>query len=325
MSSRIELTLACGDYDINQGLVSGDVRPQGIDVTVLTYPAPERHWRMGRHMEFDVCEYGLSSFLMLHDRSPGELLAIPAFPHRRFRHSFIFVNPNAGITQPSDLNGRRIGLRNWQVTAGLWIRGILEDDYGLDPTSVDWIAQDEEEVPLGLPPGIRLARVDEGKTVTGMLLDGELDALIYPETPRAALEGDPRIARLFADPRREEADYFRRTRTFPIMHVVVLKRNVHERYPWVARNLLLAFRESKDLAFERMRNPRSISLAWLREAREEQERLMGPDPWNYSFAGSRHELETAIRYSFEQGLISRRFDPRELFLESTLDELPTYV
>lgn len=331
MSAPIRLSLACGDYDINRGLIDGDVKPQGIDLTVLAYPTPPRQWRMDRHSEFDICEFSMSSYLVAHDRqSTGRELtmepvtAIPVFPHRRFRHSFVFVNSAAGIESPRDLEGRRVGLRTWQATAGLWARGILQDEYGVDLKKVTWCPSDDEAI-IGDPPeGYEMHRIPDGASVTRMLLEGDLDALIYPEMPSALLEGDGGIRRLFRDYKAQEIGYYRKTGFFPIMHTVVIKNSVLDAHPWVARNIQLAFRESKDLAFRRMRDPRSISLAWVRELIEEQERVLGKDPWAYSYATNREMLQTMIRFSREQGMITRSMPSEALFVPSTLGELPGY-
>jgi 4,5-dihydroxyphthalate decarboxylase len=321
----IHLTLACGTYDINRALIDGEVRPQGVDLTVLTYPSPQRHWRMGRHAEFDVCEFSMSTFLMLQGRGDNPFIAIPAFPHRRFRHSFIFVNANAGIRSPKDLEGRRVALRSWQTTAGLWARGILSDEYGVDLRKISWLCQDEEDVPFTPPVGYSIERVPEGKTVTGMLEEGEVDCLIYPEMPASVMRGDPRVTRLFPDYKAEEMAHFKKTGFFPIMHTVIVRRDVLAENPWVAFNVLEAFRQSKALAFKRMEDPRSVSLGWFRDALEEQQRVLGPDPWNYTFEGNRSALEAMIRWSCEQGMIDHIFPAEEMFVPSTLDELPHYV
>ena len=325
MASRLQLSLACGTYDINRGLIDGEVQPQGIDLAVVTAPSPERHWRMGRHLEFDVCEFSMSKYLMFHDRPPSPFVAIPAFPHRRIRHSFVFVNTGAEIHGPKDLEGRAVGLRTWQTTAGLWVRGILQDEYGVDLRTIRWLTQDPEDVPFTPPPGIVIEPVPEGASVTRMLETGEISALIYPELPKAMLAGDPRVARLFPDYKQVEMDYVRKTGFFPIMHTVVIQRALLERNPWVAVSMLDAFRASKDLAFHRMQDPRSISLAWVRELIEEQQAVLGDDPWCYEFGPNRAALETMIRWSKEQGMINHAFPPEELFVPSTVDRLPTYI
>lgn len=325
MPTRRTLTLALGDYDINRALITGEVAPQGLDLTVITLSSPERHARMVRHDEFDVCELSLATLLALHGTGRRDLVAIPAFPHRRFRHGFAFVRGDGNITRPEELGGRRIGLRTWQTTAGLWLRGILQDDHGLDLRSVEWVTQDDEDVPMAAGSGFRIRRAGSGSDVVAMLRGGELDALIYPEAPPGlGAQGSP-LRRLFADPKAAEIDYHRRTGIFPPMHAVVVRRELVEELPWLARELLEAFRRSKDRAFAAMRDPRRVSLAWLREALAEQEAILGPDPWAYDFSPTAPALATLVRYAHEQALVGDVFPPAELFAPSTLEDLPSYI
>jgi 4,5-dihydroxyphthalate decarboxylase len=325
VSTRIQLSLACGDYDINQGLITGEVMPQGMDLTVITAPSPERHFRMNRNGEFDICEFSLGSYIMAHARGDWPVIAIPAFPHRRFRHGYIFVSTAAGIRSPRDLNGRRVGIRTWQTTAGLVARGILQDDHGVDLRSITWVAQDEEDIPLQPGHGFRMERPPHGRQVTELLEAGELDGLIYPELPDSIRRGDPRVARLFPDTKAAEIEHVTRTGFFPLMHTVVIRRPIVEAHPWLPRELLTAFEASRALAFERMRDPRRVSLAWFAEALAEQRRVLGDDPWAYDFARNRAGLEMMIRWSHEQAMIARPFAPEELFHPSVLTDPPLYV
>jgi len=325
MSSHHSITLSCGDYDINQALATGEVRPQGMDLTVLLLPSPERHARMALHREFDVCELSMATFLAIWGSGDRSLVAIPAFPHRRFRHGFIFVPESSKISDPGELSGERIGLRTWQTTAGLWARGILQDDHGVDLRSVQWLTQDAEDVPLADDMPFSITRVGETDSVVAMLQRGELDALIYPELPAGAGKPGSGIRRLFPDSKAAEIDYFRRTGNFPIMHTVVIRRELVERLPWAPRELLESFRASKDRAFDRMRDPRSVSLAWLREALAEQSEIMGPDPWSYDFEANRVPLETVIRYGHEQGMLPSPIPAADLFATATVEDLPSYV
>jgi len=325
VSPRIPISLACGDYDINRALIDGRVVPHGVDLTVVTAPSPERHWRMSRNGEFDACEFSLGTYLIAHDRGDWPVTAVPAFPHRRFRHGYIFVNVKNGIREPRQLEGRRVGIRTWQATAGLWARGILQDDHGVDLRSIDWVAQDDEDVPLQPGHGFRIERVPAGRAVTELLETGEIDALVYPELPESIRRGDPRVARLFPDTKTVEIEYVGRTGFFPLMHTVVIRRAVVDAHPWLPRELLAAFEASKLQAFDAMRDPRRVSLAWFSEAMAEQRQILGPDPWSYAFEPNRAALETMIRWSHEQGMIARRFAPEELFAPSTLADLPHYV
>lgn len=320
----VPLSIALGDYDVNDGLILGTVPVPGVALTPLVMPSPERHWRMVRHLEFDVCELSLATYLALRDRGGFRAIAIPAFPHRRFRHGYAFVNTAAGIVRPADLNGRRVGVRNWGTTAGLWLRGILADEHGVDLASIDWVAQDDDDLPLDVAP-FRLRRVAAGGSVVDQLLAGELDALIYPEAPPPEVLADPRIGRLFPDPKAAEIAYLERGGSFPIMHTVVVRDALVEAHPWLPRALLDGFTASTELAFRRMRDPRRISLAWFSDAMAEQRRLLGDAPWATGLEANRRALETAVRYAHEQRLTDRRLSVEELFAPSTLEAPPRYV
>ena len=321
-AGKVQLTLACGDYDINRGLIDGAVQPEGIDLVTITLRSPERHWRMMRGQEFDVCELSLASYLMIRDQGSLPFIAIPVFPHRRFRHSYIFVNANAGIETPKDLERRKVGIRTWQNTALLWIRGMLEDHYGVDISTFRWYRQDEEDIPFTMPPQFDVTQLRREQNLNRMLVEGEVDALIYPEMPSAFRQGDPRVRRLFADAKAEEQRYYRETGLFPLMHTVVIKEGVLERQPWVATSLLKAFQASKNRAWQQMEDPRRISLAWVRELIEEQRELLGRDPWPYDLPSNRKGLETMIRYAHRHGMIGRPMPPEELFFPPSLETLP---
>ena len=319
---RLRLTLALGDYDINRGLLDGSVQPEGVSVVTIPLHSPERHWRMMRGQEFDICELSLASYLMIRDQRQLPFIAIPVFPHRRFRHSYIFVNARAGLNQPKDLEGRRVGIRTWQNTAGLWARGILEDDYGVDITRIHWVRQDEEDIPFTLPAEFTLTQLASGQNVNQMLVEGEVDALIYPEIPSSFKRGDPSVRRLFSDAKGEEQRYYRQTGLFPLMHTVVIKEQLLERDPWIATSMLKAFQASKELAWRQMEDPRRISLAWVRELIEEQREMLGPDPWPYNLPANRAGLETMIRYSHRQGMIQHPMEPETLFFPASLQPMP---
>ncbi len=327
IQKALRLTLACGDYDLNQSLISGEVGIDGVDLLVLTMSSPERHWRLTRHAEFDISEFSMASYLAMRDRRELPYAAVPVYPHRRFRHSYIFVNPAAGVKTPRDLEGRAVGIRTWQTTAGLWARGILEDEYGVDIRKIDWVSQDEEDIPLdpNPPSGFRLRRVAPGKDVDTMLLEGELAGLIYPELSPSFRRGDPRIQRLFPDAKAEEQSYFKRTGIFPIMHAVVIREQLLEQYPWLAMNVVKAFRTSKELAYKRMENPRRVSLAWFREALEEQRATLGKDPWSYDLPSNRTNLEKVCSYAYSQGLTRKLLTPEDLFVPSSVDDPPAYI
>jgi 4,5-dihydroxyphthalate decarboxylase len=279
---------------------------------------------MMRYEEFDVAELSMSHYLVAYANQRA-FKAIPVFPHRRFRHSFVFTRVDAGIEDPVDLNGTRIALRTFQNTAGVWTRGILADDYGVDLGSIHWHTQDEEETPWDPPSWLHIDRVPAGANIDRMLTDGELEAAIYPETLPSFAKGDPRVQRLFASPKDVERDYFQRTGIFPIMHTVVVRDAVLQQFPWVAISMLRAFRESKAQCYRRLSDPRQTALAWVQDLIEEQRAIMGPDPWPYDLEPNRAALESLIRYSHTQGMIPTAPPVEDLFVESSLSESPRYV
>jgi 4,5-dihydroxyphthalate decarboxylase len=321
MSSNLKLTLACGDYEITRPLADGRVKPDGIDLTVLTRPGSrERHWRMARGNEYDVCEYNAPSYVMARDRGMG-YTSLPVFLHRRFRQGFLFVNPNKGITKPSDLIGKRIGGTNFGPAANIWMRGILEEHYGLPHKEVTWVTERPEDIDFTPAPGLKIERV-ASDSLDDMLIAGEIEALLQPSFPRAFLDGNPNIVRLWPNYRQVELDYYRKTNIFPIMHTTVIREDIIEKHPWVAGSLTRAFQEAKTMAYERVRNPRVVPLAWWSAEWEAQNEILGPDPWAYGLGpANRNNLEVMVRYTHQQGLISRAIPIEELFVDLDLDIL----
>lgn len=315
MPKNIPLTLACGDYEIVRPLREGKVQADGIDLTILTdMDSATRHWRFLRNGEFDVAEVSSSSYLAARDNSLP-FRAIPVFLHRRFRHGFIFINTSKGIGKPSDLIGRRVGVKTLMTTAVLWMRGLLAHEYGVPLTSIEWFSELDDDVDVSLPADLRLTRLPHTKSIESMLAEGELDAVLHSDLIKPIIAKDARVARLFPSYKEEEIAYYRKTDIFPIMHVLGLRQTVVEQYPWVAVNLFNAFSEAKGIAMRRMQNPRIVPLAWYRDAWEEQENILGHDPWEYGLTDkNRKTLETLIGYSHEQGLIRRKPALEQLFL-----------
>lgn len=315
--SDVHLTLACGDYDRTRALIDGRVEPAGIELTVLPLSnAWARHQRMLRHQEFDVAELSLSCFLMARDRGQ-RFVAIPIFPYRMFRHSYLWCSAGAGIREPADLAGKRIGLGMYQITTALWLRGHLQHDYGVAPGQLQWVTEMEELLPFEPPPGVHIEVVPPGGNLETMLLEGALDAYVGVEGTPHGFAGDERVHRLFG--REVEQEYFRRTGIFPMMHVVVFRAEVLDKHAWAAVNVLDAFRQAKALGQEYSRYPRAFSLAWALSYQEEEVAILGPDPYPYNLPDNRLALETAVGYAHEQGLISRAPQVEELFAPSTLD------
>jgi 4,5-dihydroxyphthalate decarboxylase len=321
MSEKLRLTVACGDYEIVRALKEGAVKADGLELVVLTGMGPrERHWRMARKAEFDVCEGNVGAYFMERDHG-APLTAIPVFLHRRFRHGFLFVNAKAGIREPKDLVGKKVGGTNFQPASNIWMRGILEDDYGLPHRQVTWAVERSEDVAFTPPKDLRIEMIAPGKKLDEMLAEGEIPAMLSPDLPKLFLKGDPRIVRMFPNYKEIELAYFRRTGIFPIMHVTTIKQEIVDKYPWVPTNLVKAFEAAKTLAYRRIANPRVVPLAWVRTAIEEQERLLGPDPWVYGLgAANRKNLETVLRYTHQQGMISRTWSLDELFADTDLGD-----
>ena len=321
MASKLRLTVACGDYEIVRALKDGTVQADGIELVLLTDMGPrERHWRLARKHEFDVCEENVGAYFMARDQS-HPLTAIPVFMHRRFRHGFVFVNTAAGITAPKDLVGRQVGGTNFQPASNIWMRGILEEHYGVPHRNITWVVDRSEDVPFTPPKDLRIEMKRGSKPLSDMLADGDLPAMISPTIPAPFVKGDKRIARLFPDYKRIEIEYFRATGIFPIMHVTTVKQGIVDRYPWVPTNLVKAFEAAKQIAYRRVANPRMIPLAWVRTAVEEQEEILGRDPWAYGLtAANRKNLETVLRYTHEQGLIRKMMPLDALFADTDLGD-----
>ncbi len=313
---RPRLTVACGEYEILRALKEGKVKVDGVDLDFDTKLGPkDRHWKMAKENYFDICEFNGPAYFMARDRGV-KWNALPVFSHRRFRHGFIFVNPKSGITEPRQLKGKKIGGTNFQPAGNIWIRGILEEEYGVPHDSVHWFTERGEDIDFEPHDGLKITRIRDDQDLDQMLMNGELDALIEPEFPEPFMEGDPRMARLFGDHESVERDYFRRTGIFPIMHVTVIKQEWVDKFPSLPRALMEAFNESKRIAMEKLDNPRIVPLAWWAAAWENQKRVLGTDPWEYGLTEkNRNNLQKLIHYTKLQGLISREFSVDEMFVE----------
>jgi len=322
--SKLRLTLACGAYDLLRPLIEGVVVSAGIDLNVLTMASPERHGRMLRHEEFDVCELSLIAYLVAQDQGRA-FKAIPVFPHRRFRHGYMVKRMSCGIEKPADLNGKRVGLDTLQNSAGLWMRGILQDHYGVDLKTIEWWCQEEEDVPFEPAKWMKVRRVPKGKNIDQMLVDGELEGALYPETLPSIKRGSPKVGLLFPDAKTAEIDYYKKSGIYPIMHTVVIKQEILDANPWVAVSLMQAFQRSKEVCYERMKDPRNFTLVWVKETMQEQEEIFGRDPWPYNLEDNRKALEAAVRYEYEQGMIKKKFKIEDLFFPASLQEIQGYV
>ena len=325
--SRLPLTFGCWNYDRTRALMDGSVVPDGIDLNYLDMPVEETFFRMLRHREFDVAEMSLSSYTVSLFREPCQFVAIPVFPSRFFRHSSIYVNADAGIEEPADLVGKRVGNPEYQMTAPVWIRGILAEHYAVPVESVTYVTGGEEQpgrsekLKLDLPSAIRVERIGPEQTLSQMLRDGEIDALYTARAPSSFRAGHGRVRRLFADYPEVEQAYFRATGIFPIMHVIAIRRDVYEANRWVAQSLCKAFVAAQRRTYEDLHESAALKamLPWLTAHVEEAVALMGDDYWPYGFARNRKTLTTFLRYSHEQGLAKRLLEPEELFAPETLE------
>lgn len=324
----LPVTLACCDYDRTRALADGTVRPDGIALNYLALPVEEIFFRMARFREFDACEMSMSSYTVTLNQDDPPFIAIPVFPSRFFRHSAIYVSAASGITEPGQLRGKRIGVPEYQMTAPVWIRGILSDEYGIAPDSVAYFSGGEEQpgrvdkLKVDLPAAIRVTPIDPTKTLSRMLADGEIDALHTARAPSTFYSEPHRVRRLFPDFVDRERDYFRRTRIFPIMHVVAIRRALWKENPWMAQSLFKAFTASQAITYEGLRDTAALRtmLPWQTSVVEETRREMGDDWWPYGLPKNRHVLETFLRYHHEQGLSKRLLKPEEMFAPQTLEE-----
>ena len=323
----VALSLACWDYDRTRALADGRVRPDGIALEYLSLPVEETFFRMLRHREFDAAELSLSSYCVSLGRDDPPFVAIPVFPSRFFRHSCIFVSARSGIREPKDLVGKRIGVPEYQMTAPVWIRGMLQDEYGIDPASVTYCSGGQEEpgreekLKLDLPGRFRVEPIGPGKTLARMLADGEIDALHTARAPSTFYSRPHDVRRLFGDYVEVEQAYHAKTGLFPIMHVVVIRKEVYAQRRWVAGSLYKAFAEAQKITYADLMETAALKtmLPWQTPAVEDAIRRFGADWWPYGLEPNRAVLDTFLRYHHEQGLSPRRLSPEELFAPETLE------
>jgi 4,5-dihydroxyphthalate decarboxylase len=324
--ANLNLTIGCWDYDRVLGLMDGRVRPTGIDVTFLNMIVEETFFRMLRAQEFDVSELSMSSYVVSLFKPNRPFVAIPVFPSRFFRHSCIYVNADAGITKPADLIGKRIGTPEYQMTAPVWIRGILDEHYGVPVDSVTYVTGGEEapnrdeKLKLDLPDNIKVERIGPNQTLAQMLANGEIDALHTARKP-SSFDG-VRVKRLFPDFVPVEQAYWRQTGIFPIMHVIAIRREIYDSNRWIAMNLYQAFKEAQQLCYEGLRETAALKgmLPWFNAHVEETFAMMGEDFWPYGVEKNRKTLETFLRYHHQSGLSPRLLGVDEMFAPETMEE-----
>ena len=325
--AKLRLTMACWNYDRTRALLEERIPVDGIELNYLNLPVEETFFRMLRQREFDIAEMSLSSYTLSLFRENPPFIALPVFPSRFFRHSCIYIHAGSGIREPKDLAGKRIGNPEYQMTAPVWIRGILSDEYGVPVTGATYLSGGEEEpgrpekLALSLPPHFRLEPIPATKTLSQMIDSGEIDALYTARAPSTFTRGSGQVRRLFPDYAAVERAYYLKTKIFPIMHTVVIRREVYEQNRWVAQSLYKALAAAQKEVYEDLHETAALKfmLPWLLPHVEETEKLMGRNFWPYGLQDNEHTLSTFLRYSFEQGLSKRQLAPKELFAPESLE------
>ena len=316
--SDLDLTAAFGDYDRTVPLRTGDVRPKGIDLRVLSLSPTEIFARMCAHREFHASEMSMGAHLYLTGAGDSPFVGMPAFPSRAFRHSMVYANVESGIEAPEDLNGKRIAIREWGMTAVVWIVGILAEEHGLDVTSVEWVAAIPPRVPIPMPDGASVRIMGPEENLSDLLDSGAVDAALVHHAPACFAAGSPRVRRVFDDYAAAERDWFARTGMHPVMHCAVVRRDVHEAHPWVVESLHEALCAARDHAMTELRKTGTVSsmLPFHAHAVEETRALFGEDWWPYGLEANRPCLERLARYAHEQALTPRRLEVEDLFAEA---------
>jgi 4,5-dihydroxyphthalate decarboxylase len=325
--SKLPITIATWDYDRVRALMDGRVRVEGCDVNYLTMPVEEVFERAFFHGEFDVAEIGFSPYLIALSRGTTPYVAIPVFLSRMFRHSVAYIRTDRGIEGPADLRGKRIGVPEYQMSAVLWFRGYLQDEFGIAAGDIDWVQAGltkpgrRDKFPLNLPDGFPLVSRNDA-TLNEMLAAGELDGVMSARIPPCFADGHPKVRRLFTDYRTAEREYYRKWGLFPIMHAVGIKRELLEGHPWLAASLYKAFLQAKRLADAEFREMTAlkIGLPWVNAEYEATQAVMGEDFWSYGVAENRKALSTMARYSYEQGLAVRLIKVEEMFAEGNMSD-----
>ena len=324
--SKLRLSVAIGDYDRMRPLVDGTVAIDAVDPQFMLLEPEEIFFRAFRHADFDITELSMSSYCVKTAAGTSPYIAVPVFPSRAFRHTSIYVRTDR-IKSPADLKGKRVGVPEYQLTANVWVRLFLEEDYGVRPSDITWVRGGYEQpgrvekISLDLPADVRLESAPADATISGMLASGELDAVIGPRAPSCFRERHPAVGYLFPDPQKAAADWFRRVGMFPIMHLLGIRRSLAEAHPWLPYAVVKAFERSKAVALERLGDTSAtkVTLPFVEEQLEAARALMGDDFWSYGLAPNRHVLERFLRQHHAEGLSSRLLTPEELFHPASLE------
>jgi 4,5-dihydroxyphthalate decarboxylase len=323
--AKLTLSLAVGPYDRTRALIDGSVQIDGVNAVGMTLSPEEIFFRALRHAEFDICELSLSSFTVKTAAGGGDYVGVPAFVSRAFRHTSIYVRTDR-IKKPGDLKGKKVGVPEYQLTANVWARALLQDDYGVNPSDIHWIrggiedADRPEKISIALPPDVKLENGPPGKSISRLLAEGFIDGYIAPRPPSLPKD-TPNVGWLFPDPVATAKDYFKRTGVFPIMHLVGVRRSIADAHPWLPGAVFKAFEQSKAAALELLRDTSAtkVTLPFVEERLGEARALMGEDFWAYGVEPNRKTLESFLRHHHAQGLSSRLLKPEDLFHPGTLE------
>jgi 4,5-dihydroxyphthalate decarboxylase len=325
--TKLRISVAMGNYDRTRPLVDGDVQMDGADPIYMLLSPEEMFFRSFRDVAFDISELSLSSFAVKTAAGTNPYVGVPVFPSRAFRHTSICIRTDRGIRSPADLKGRRLGTPEYQLTACVWARALLQDEYGVKPSDITWVRGGmehpgrPEKIPLQLPADIRIETAPEDVTLSQMLERGEIDGIVGPRAPSCFERGDAEFGWLFPDPSRTAAEYFRRTGIFPIMHILGVRRELADEHRWLPMTAYKAFEQAKSIALARLvdTSATKVTLPFVEEQLRAARALMGPDFWSYGVAPNRHVLDNFLHHHHAQGLSKRRLQVEELFHPSTLE------
>jgi 4,5-dihydroxyphthalate decarboxylase len=324
--SQLQISIAMGDYDRNRALFDGRVQIDGCDPVYMLLSPEEMFFRAMRSRDFDITELSFSSYLVKHAQGDCPYIAVPVFLSRAFRHTSIYVRKDR-IRQPQDLKGKRVGVPEYQLTANVWARSILQDDYRVHPEDITWVRGGidtpgrPEKIKLNLPPAVRIESAPEGLTISDLLNTGDIDGFIAPRPPSGAALHNPHVGWLFDNPTAVAQDYYRRTGIFPIMHVVGIRKELTDIHPWLPAAVFKAFNASKAAALELLADTSAtkVTLPFVEEQLKAAKDLLGDDFWSYGVEANRKTLETFVHHHHAQGLSSRRVAVDELFHCSTYE------
>lgn len=327
MTGKLALSIAVGNYDRTRALVDGRVQIDGVEPIFSVLSPEEMFFRAFRHLAFDVSELSLSSHCVGVARGDARYVAVPVFLSRAFRHTSIYIRTDKGIEKPEDLRGRRIGIAEYQLTANVWVRSILEDEYGVKPSEIRWVRGGmntpgrPEKIKIDLPADVEVTPAPEGRSLNDLLISGEIDGFIGPRGPLCFDNGDPNIGRLFADTTAVASNYFRKTGIFPIMHVLGIRRELVDKYTFLPAALYKAFEQAKRIALDELEDTSAtkVTMPFVEDQLAIIRRLMGDDYWAYGVPKSRKTLEAFVDAHHRQGLSPRKLEVEELFHPSTLE------